>query len=221
MLSKILKVLGLKNEKGVISKKSIAEYLSDNPIIIEAGASDGQDTLELSKQFPNGQIHAFEPIPAVFEKLKNRVGNCKNVHIYPHALGPTNHTAKMYVSSGRSYGSSSLLKPKEHLTIHKDVHFKEEIEVPVLTIDDWAAKHNIDRVDFMWLDMQGAEYATLKASSKILNSLKVLYTEVSLMEMYEGVPLYEEYKTWLESLGFKAAIEEIPWKDMGNVLFVK
>lgn len=221
MLSKIKKLLGLKKNKEVISKDEIIKLLPPNPHILEAGASDGKDTLDWSKRLPNAQIYAFEPVPTVHKVLKERVSGQKNVHLYTCALSDAVGEFKMYVSSGASHGSSSLLAPKEHLTFHKDVHFKEEITVKTKRLDDWAAENGVDRIDFMWLDMQGGEMKALEGGQEILKTTKIIYTEVSLMEMYEGVPLYDQFRKWMEERGFVVVQEELLWEDMGNVLFVR
>jgi hypothetical protein len=69
--------------------------------------------------------------------------------------------------------------------------------------------------------MQGAEYRVLASSPEILKTVKVLFTEVSLIETYSEVLLYPEFKTWLEKQGFEMVLEDLPYDDMGNVLFVR
>lgn len=127
----------------------------------------------------------------------------------------------MFISSGASDASSSLLPPKEHLIEHPDILFEKNIEVRTITLDDWVDENSITRVDLLWLDLQGYELAILKASPRILKSIKVIHTEVCLKELYTGCPLYTEVRNWLEKQGFYVAYEEIPWSDAGNVLFVK
>ncbi|MBK6479822.1 MAG: FkbM family methyltransferase [Saprospiraceae bacterium] len=75
--------------------------------------------------------------------------------------------------------SSSLLEPKDHLIDHPDTSFKDKIQVQTITLDDWAFQNNISKVDLLWLDMQGFELNMLKASNKILATVKVIHTEVS------------------------------------------
>jgi len=43
----------------------VAPYLPANPVIIEAGAFNGSDTIKLAKKWPQATIHAFEPVPAI------------------------------------------------------------------------------------------------------------------------------------------------------------
>jgi hypothetical protein len=93
--------------------------------------------------------------------------------------------------------------------------------VDVITIDEWVRRNSINKIDFFWLDLQGYEMSALQHASSILDNAIAIYTEVNLKELYEGCPLYEEFKSWLETQGFKVLAEGIYWEDAGNVLFIR
>ncbi len=57
----------IKHNMGIISKKEMARFLPKDPIIVEAGAHVGLDTIEISRQWPKANRYAFEPVPDVFE----------------------------------------------------------------------------------------------------------------------------------------------------------
>jgi len=206
---------------GTVPKSYIKRFLPSNPVIVEAGAHIGTDTLEMAKIWPSGTIYAFEPIPELFKQLEMNVHNINNIKCYPFALSHTVESSTMYVSSGSSDGSSSLLSPKEHLREHPDVEFLDTIQVNTITLDVWAEKYGITHVDFLWLDIQGHELSVLKAAQNILKTIRAIYTEVHLVDSYEGGALYPELRSWLESYGFRVEHEALPWPDGGNVLFVK
>jgi FkbM family methyltransferase len=195
--------------------------LGDSPTIVEAGAHNGLDTLRLSRLFSRGTIHAFEPVPTLFARLKRRTKDSANVRTYNAALGARSGHATLHLSSGRSDGSSSLLRPTGHLRVHPRVIFAASLQVPCVSLDDWARQHGIANVDLLWLDLQGLEFDVLSASSQVLRTVKAIYTEVSLKEMYEGSCLYPDYRRWLEGHGFNVVAEDLRWVDMGNVLFLR
>lgn len=199
----------------------IQKYIPENSVIFEAGAHEGHDTIRMAKQWPHATIYGFEPVPAIFDVLKNNVASCPNVHVVQKALSSKNEVVQMHISSGRSNGSSSLLEPKDHLNFHPDINFNSSIAVETVTVDDFCTAQGIDKIDFMWLDMQGNEWPVLNACEKALAHVKVVFTEVSLIETYKGVMLYPAFKRWMESKGFKAVQEYLKWKDMGNVVFIK
>lgn len=203
------------------NKHIIAQYIPKNPVIVEAGTCDGRDTLQMSQLWKDSKIHTFEPIPELFLKASINLEKAKNVRIYPLALSNINGETEIHVSGGLSDGSSSILPPLKHLDVHPDVSFTKKIKIKCTTLDDWATKEGIEKIDLMWLDMQGMEYNVLQAGTKTLKNTKAIFTEVSLIETYQGVILYPEFRKWLESCGFEVIWEDLPYEDMGNVLFVK
>jgi len=208
-----------------ITKQFIASLLPTNPIVVEAGAFNGSDTHKMSRLWPHGTIHAFEPVPKIFKHLKKRFMRTSNVRCYPYALGNITGESSMHVSYSQyqpyqPFASSSLLSPKEHLKKYPHITFPETIAVKVFTLDDWAAQEGILNIDLLWLDMQGMELDMLKASPNMLRTVKVIYMEVSHQEMYEGAPLYNEVKEWLEAHNFSAIMQDASGI-MNNVLFVR
>ena len=202
-------------------KQHVSGYLSAAPVIIEAGAHKGWDTMEMAKVWPQGSIYAFEPVPELFRHLQKNTRRFPNVRCFPLALGERSGKSEMYVSGGASDGSSSLLKPKHHLTEEPGTVFERMVPVPVVTIDEWAEQHGVIHCDFLWLDMQGMELAALKAAPRLFATVKALYIEVSLTELYAGCPLYPEVRSFLEAGGFKVTQEQFGSASWGTVLFVR
>ncbi|MCA9770725.1 FkbM family methyltransferase [Candidatus Dependentiae bacterium] len=206
----------------------ISHYIPDNPIIIEAGAFDGRDTRKLSRQWPCGTIHTFEPVPDIFALLKKNTTSLSHVHCYNIALSEKTGTTVFYISEkpnkpGQPFQAGSLHKPQKRLSF-SDVQYKKTIHVQTITIDDWAKQYGVNHVDFLWLDMQGHELHVLKAAPHILKTIKVIYTEVNFGQAYENQYTYEQVKQWLEKRNFQEIgrdfIDQKQWF-FGNVLFVK
>jgi len=209
------------DEKGVIRKRSLVRYLPSDPVIVEAGAYTGADTVELAKIWPAGRIFAFEPLPSLMARVKARTAKHTNIVPCELALSDRRGEAMMHISGGASDASSSLRPPKVTKQTHPHITWDQSITVQTATLDQWAQEKQIDHVDFLWLDMQGHELAALKAAPRIMATVKVIVTEVFLKELYEGAPLYAEVRAWLEGQGFEVVSEKIAWEDSGNVLFVR
>jgi len=195
----------------------IVDNLGDDSVIIEAGAASGTDTLWFSQNFPKGRIFAFEPLTVSFNRTLQRIANCDNVEVYNVALGLTESTEELYVSSNRV--SSSLLKPTGHIQFHPRISFENKSTVRTINLDNFLKDQQVKQVDLMWLDMQGYEHTVLSHSLETLSKTRYLYSEVSLKEMYANSVLYDEFKSWLKERGFEVLHEFLYWEDMGNVLF--
>jgi len=205
-----------------ISLDTIAQYLPKNPVIIEAGAHNGKGTLRLKLQWPESTIYAFEPIPFLYEQLTQRTKKKFGIFCHQSALSHVEETTKMYVSSGKTDACSSLLPPHSSLTEGRpNITFNENITVHTTTLDIWAKKHVINHVDFLWLDLQGAELQALQGATQLLTTVNVIHTEINETERYVGGVLYNELKSFLKSHGFYPRIKALHKYMWGNALFVR
>jgi len=207
----------------------VKPYLSDSPFILEAGSFTGHDTLRLATFWPRGTVHALEPVPDIYEQLKNNTLEYPNTYCHQLALSDTTGSAQLYRSEkpnkpGKTTQASSLLAPKERLT-HSAIIFPDTITIATTTIDAFAAENNINHLDFLWLDLQGYELPVLQAAPHILPTVKALYCEVQFIESYAGNPLYAEVRAWLEQEGFVMIARDFEEGDtksfFGNILMVR
>lgn len=194
----------------------LARYLPRNPVVVEAGAPNGQDTVRLAAQWPTGVVHAFEPVPQLCAALQQRVMPFSNVRCHELALATAAGVAELHLSSGTADGSSSLLAPEQHLEGHPDVQFLRTIQVRTVTLDGWAQEQGLPAVDLLWLDLQGL---VLAAASDILATMRAVHSDGSLLPVYQGTMLYSEFRRWMEARDFVVAREILPYPDVGYVLF--
>lgn len=204
-----------------IPKPLILPYLPESSIVVDCGANDGSDTADLARLLPSATIHAFEPVPAVFDKLVQNTKGFSNVRPHRLALADRDGTAAMHISSGGTDAASSLLPPKESLALNPHIVFEETCEVPCFTLDTWAEAHDCPRVDLLWLDMQGSELAMLKAAPDTLATVSVIHLEVVSTEVYAGNPMMPEVETWLKNQGFRRKFLAVDHAGSGNAVFVR
>lgn len=206
----------------------IKNYLSDDPIILEAGAFNGTDTTLLSRYWPKGTVHAFEPVPEIFTLLTNNTSTLSNVIRHNVALSDVNGERTFYLSEkpsapGKPFPAGSLHEPQDRLQWSPAV-YNRTIIVPTITLDAWAHANGIDHIDFLWLDLQGHELSVLKAAPTMLATVSVIYVEVQFVHAYKDQPLYKEVRAWIEDHGFLQVahdfVDQTSWF-FGNVLFVR
>lgn len=203
---------------GHIIKEDLASWLPEAPVIIDCGANDGRDSVELATLFPKATLHAFEPLDYVHADLERNTAGIPNIHRHKLALADEDGEKTFFVSLPPFTGSSSLLAPDGNAA-----SFGEPVTVRAMTIDSWAARAGVERVDMLWLDMQGFELQAMRAAPRIMDTVGMVYTEVSGDgESYSGACRYPELRAWLEAQGFAVAMEFLPWAGRaGNVLFVR
>lgn len=82
--------------------------------------------------------------------------------------------------------SGSIRQPKKHLIVHPLITFDQKITVTASTLDTWCDKHGIEAIDFIWMDVQGAEIDVFKGGINTLTKTRFIYSEYSNQELYKG-----------------------------------
>ena len=185
-------------ESNELSKKEIKKLINkDNPIIIEVGAYDGADSRELNKLYEHAICFCFEADPRS-QKLFIKMNSRNTLILEKYAVGSIDGEVDFYTSDSDTRrhkhnthswsASSSLKKPKTHLQLFKDVQFKDCIKVNSIKLDTWYRENIVkDIVDFIWVDINGAEEDFILGASKTLKEkTRFLYIEFSDKELYEN-----------------------------------
>jgi FkbM family methyltransferase len=168
--------------------------------IVEIGANDGTDTLKFRKMHKESRIVCFEPDPRNIELLKKAEID-KIIELYPFAVSDTNGAATFHLSdidnqSSSGWSSSSLKKPERHLDLHPQVKFNKNIIVDTIALDTFEPLKDTE-IDFIWMDVQGAEDLVLKGATETLKRTKYLHTEYSDSPLYTGQPNKKDIETIL------------------------
>jgi len=202
----------------------ISAWIRSNPVILEAGAHYGIDTQKFAKMWPNATILSFEPNPHAFEKLVDATKDFPQVQPINLALANYNGEATLHVCYGttgdddRFEGASSLLDASDGMKIH---YQGPDVVVPCMVLDDWCEQNAVDRIDFMWLDLEGMELQILKSSPDILKTVKVIFTETNFQEFRKGMTQYAELRQFLEANGFIMMCHWYREGLQGNALFLR
>jgi FkbM family methyltransferase len=129
---------------------------------IDGGAMDGKNTLEfLGRMPPGGEVWAFEPDEGVLvrgahaEELRGRPG----VHLCPVALWSESGSIVFDVDSG---------DPSNSKVLRGAPGGPNERRVPAVAIDDFMAAQGIGRLDFLKIDVEGAEPEVIEGASRTL-----------------------------------------------------
>lgn len=201
--------------------------------LFDIGACEGEESIRYARLFPQAKIFTFEPLPGNQELVKQnfeRYGT-KTAELVPVALSDSNGTAEFHVSSGRppessdneewNYGnkSSSLLPPAKSDPMFGWLEFKEKIPVVTQTLDSFLQERKISRVDFIHMDVQGAEHLVLKGAAQNLSHTTAVWLEVTEQELYAGQKLKTETESLMHAAGFTLALD-LPREIEGDQLYI-
>jgi FkbM family methyltransferase len=142
----------------------VERLLRSGMTVLDVGAHHGLYTLPASKQVGRrGRVIAFEPSPRERKRLLThlRLNRCSNVCVEPYALGDSAGEADLFLVEGLHDWCNSLRPPViEDRTC--------TVRVEVRRLDDALETLGISQVDFIKLDVEGAELSVLRGAARLL-----------------------------------------------------
>ncbi|MFL5915685.1 MAG: FkbM family methyltransferase [Gaiellaceae bacterium] len=179
----------------LLSKSEIHELVGrDDPLILEIGCNDGGDTLEFLAEFRGCRIHCFECDPRPIREFRSRVSDDR-ARLHEVAVADRAGRVALHMSGGTHENahrgdwdlSSSLLEPTGHLSVYPWVTFERACDVAAVRLDDWAEKAIPEGVvDFVWMDVQGAEHLVIAGGASTFARTRFCYFEYAESELYRG-----------------------------------
>ncbi|PCJ67853.1 MAG: hypothetical protein COA58_01570 [Bacteroidetes bacterium] len=173
----------------------LRKYVKSGDTVFEAGANIGTETILLSRLVSDsGSVFAFEPVPHVSEKLNHncRINGLNNINISNLALSDSIGETTFFIASENFINQGMGSLDGGHLQV------KEKIKVQLDTLDHYFEENGITKLDFLKMDVQGAEYFILKGGRKTLTKFK----PVIFLEAEEGWSKISDLYTILTELNY-------------------
>ena len=204
---KVLKKLGY--YRSIKSKHIIKSLFSADDVItiFDVGAHVGKNSLYYKSIFKNSNIYSFEPFQNSFEVLRRL--NLTNFR--PYNLGLSDKKGTESFSSNKGSPTNSLLSlslsAKETWGGYEGLSQVERVDCEFTTLDDFCDENNVEFIDFLKIDVQGAEFRVLKGAHRALSEKRigVVQLEVILGDTYTGQKTPGYYIRLLEDFDYKLA----------------
>lgn len=133
---------------------------SPAPYVLDCGANIGLSVIYLKRQFPNASIIAFEPDEANFQLLKMNTQNLNGVKLVQEAIWKEN--AILEFEGGGTLSSKIVDSGSPQTVKVKAARLKDYLQQPV---------------DFLKLDIEGAEYEVIKDCANDIGKVNNLFIE--------------------------------------------
>jgi FkbM family methyltransferase len=154
--------------QGTHEFKLLKHLLRPEMVVLDVGANQGEATLLVAKRVGRGNVLAFEPVPALYAQLQRNIAlnQFQNVVALPCALAAQPGLMPMYTSmdvdihASWNEGLASLYRSG-----YRDTPTGE---VQVDTLDAVVARLNLQRVDVIKIDVEGAEPQVVRGGLETL-----------------------------------------------------
>ena len=162
--------------------------------IFEVGANMAQDAEALRAGFvlqPQA-VWVFEPHP----KLFNYITETYNFNAFDYAIADRNGRMKMNLIDPTKNSNSGISSLRTHKDVPKDNFTRANVQV--MRMDKFLELHDIEKIDFMKLDVEGYNYEVLEGFGDKIEVVQSLHVEAEHYEHWEGEKLWGDIRALLE-----------------------
>lgn len=209
---------------------TIIDYIKESitgistPILVNIGAERGDgETTDFCIVAPHGKIYSIEADPRTYKLLEERKKQFPNLQTFNLAISNKDGKHIFYQSGGTNpqeslkvnWTSASSLLSRERMRDGRPYPWMvyNEIEVETKTLDSWAKENDIDHIDFLWVDIEGATHLLIEGGHNTLRNTRYFYTEAFDWKRYEGECLKSDIITLVPNFQLIA--------DFGNDILFK
>jgi FkbM family methyltransferase len=167
--------------------------ITDRQIIVDIGANIGVFAIYVAKQLPNAKIYCFEPIRKNYKTLVENISMNRHedrIETFNIGLAAKSGTKDFFISSSPLH------------TFVENSKTKESVSIDCITMKEVFEKINIDHIDLLKMNCEGAEYEILYSTKtsylKKIGEIRLEYHNIDLEQRNE-----KKLRSFLVSKGFR------------------
>lgn len=201
LIGRMVYSMRFEQEEGKFLRRTLGQGMT----VFDVGANVGWHTILMSQVVgPTGAVHAFEPFPETFHNLQLNVAINKLNQVTPQCLALSHEPGMIsFHVFPEGYDVYNSIGAKDR---QEGVQATQQVSVPATTLDDYCRQRKLTSLDFLKIDVEGAEEFVLRGGQKVLEQSPKI---IILIELFEpsarqcgsSVAAALEF---LESLGFSS-----------------
>jgi len=165
----------------------------DCKVLVDVGANYGDWAIAALRNWPTASLHAFEVAPKTFGELQTRMANeAAPSRAYLNNCGLGEHTGVQTMYYFPDHPELTCDRPR-----HENAA-SVPFEANIVAGDEYAAANGLDTIDFLKIDVEGAEHLVLKGFSGMLErgAIRCIQFEYGAFSIQTRV-LLADYYQWL------------------------
>lgn len=175
--------------------------------VFDVGANNGNSCLYLTSD-PDVTVVGFEPTPEMYSIIEEKIADISNYILVKKAVSNFSGKAVFNVAGQSDWGCSSLLEFSDKSVTHwkdrTDFKVTHQIEVDVITLEEFVDEMGIEEIEYLHCDTQGSDLNVLKGLGAKLKILKSGVIEAAAEKdiLYNGQNTVDECIAFLIENGF-------------------
>jgi FkbM family methyltransferase len=133
-------------------------------LLVDVGANVGDWSLAACRHLPSAVVHAFEIAPRTAEELRTNAAAAfpDRLVVNGFGLGDREGDITIYFSEESTTATSTMRDVFAISAPEHGIHEVSEATARIITGDAYLQEHGLERVDFLKIDVEGAELSVLR-----------------------------------------------------------
>jgi len=207
----------------LISLDTLIKKYGVNPSgVLHVGANIGEESVQYEAAGIKNVVW-IEANPEIYVRLKNNVKQYSGHVALNFCIGDEDDKEVTFHVANNAGQSSSYLELGTHAKNHPDVKYIQDIPMKTKRIDTILRSHDWSEfpMDYLSMDLQGAEGMALIGMGSLLDKFKWVYLEVNTEQVYKGNAELPEIERYLAQFGLYRKAITMTRAKWGDALFVK
>ncbi len=187
---------------GVITMPEFAQVISrfvrpdEIHVVMDLGAMDGGDTLELRRLFPDARVIAVEGLASNFDR---HLSASTEIEAHCAVIGARDGEARYFEKSAPGVHGLYERETDDTVRVHT---------VRVETLESFCGRIGVERIDVLKIDVEGATLDVLEGLGGLETGLKALHVETEDVPFFRGQRLDDAVTVSLTGHGFRMVQRE-------------
>lgn len=175
---------------------ALRPYMNSSPVIFDVGSNKGEWSDILIENA--GEAHLFEPNILLLHYTQVKYAHLTNVKYSSLGVFSEKKEMPFHFFTNTNNGLSSVFKNQIWVDMGLPM---QEGKIKVTTIDDYC--HNIDRIDMIKIDVEGADYDALLGAKRMLSEKRIKFLQVEKSDhLLLSGHTWDDVLQYMDSLGY-------------------
>jgi len=192
----------------------LRKFITKKAVILDIGANIGLYSCAYAQYFKDIdlKVYSIEAFTPNFLQLKKNVelNHFDKINIFNIALGNKVGELEMFAPDenfvGNMAGANVLSQSDKNEATQKN---HKKFTTKMITLDQWAREQNLDRCDFIKIDIEGAEYFTFIGGREFIAKTRpVIQTEFNMYWLNNIGVKAQDFLDFFSKLDYVIALEE-------------
>jgi len=190
----------------------LKDIILQNDVCFDVGAFNGEYILEISKHTKSENIYAFEPVKRNYNIIKSLFPkiNCFNIAL-------SNIDSKTIINIPKINNKLVYTRSKINKSIReKNQQSVMSQEVECLKIDSFIKINNIEKIDFIKIDVEGSEFDVLKGAIKTLEKFRPKII-IEIEGRHHSKKIFDNILKFIKKFGYEVKFFDCKTSSMKSI----